>query len=158
MTLPIGSKPVALKNNRWGKHGFSFVEVMVALAILSGGVVFIYKSFLISLDYIHHLACRSYALTLLDNKINYFQQIFAAKKEILFNQQDAGDEVTINNRKVYFRYEMDFKMVEKLKNIYQLDISLAWNEGNRHKQLARQVYIANYDPVTPTTDDESETK
>jgi len=158
MTLPIGSKAVAKKINRRARRGFSFVEVMVALAILSGGIVLIYKSFLISLDYIHHLACRSYAMILLDNKVNYFQQIFAAKKEILFNQQDAGDEVIINHRPVYFRYEIDFRMVEKLKNIYQLDISLAWNEGNRHKQIARQVYIANYDPVTPATDDESETK
>lgn len=143
------------KSDRRKRLGLSFVEVMVALAILSTGIVLIYKSFLISLNYVHHLVCRSHALTLLDNKITYLQQLFATKKEIPFDQQAAADRVTIHNRPVYFHYEMNFKMVENLKNIYQLDISLAWEEGAEHKQLAHQVYIAHYGPALPTEDNES---
>jgi len=135
------------------KRGFSFVEVMVALAILSGGIVLIYKSFLISFEYIHHLSCRSYAMTILDNKINDLQQIFAAKKEIPFQQNSVGESAMINNRLVYFRYQLDFKVVGNLKNIYQLDIALDWDEGSRHKKFTRQVYISHFNQVPPEEKD-----
>src|SRR3989338_1352826 len=64
MTSPIGND---LRKN--SKRGFSFLEVMVAVMVLSGGLISIYKSFFTSLDYTNHLTIRLQANILLDEKI-----------------------------------------------------------------------------------------
>ncbi|MDE2027350.1 MAG: prepilin-type N-terminal cleavage/methylation domain-containing protein, partial [Candidatus Omnitrophica bacterium] len=64
----------ATGNNR---SGFTFVEVMVALVVLCGGIVLIYKSFFLCADYLNNLTCRLYASSLLDEKIGRITRAFA---------------------------------------------------------------------------------
>ena len=133
-------------NNR---HGFSFIEVMVTIAILATGIVVIYRSFLISLDIMNHLTCRAYASTLLDNKLNRWQRLFEVTKEIPFNDKREGDTVKIQKKDVHFDYDIRTTAVGKLQNIYEVVMTISWREGGRPKQMTRQAYMANYKPIAP---------
>ncbi len=124
-------------------RGFSFVEMMVAVAILSFGIVFIYRALFISLDYLHHITYRLYAQELMDNKIADVERIFHQKKTIPFSQNQEKRTLNINNRKVDFVYTLNIAAIRNLDNIYQLDVSVSWPERNRHIKLSRLAYIAN---------------
>ena len=55
------------------KTGFSFVEVMTTVAVLSVGIVAIYQSFLKSLDYMNHMTNRLYVLNRIINTVEEVQ-------------------------------------------------------------------------------------
>jgi len=122
------------------------MEVMVAVAILATGIVFIYRSFFISLDYLNHVANRLYAMTLVDNNIALMQGAFALQKEIPLGRQ-ARETAVINNKEVVFQHATNLRPVAGLKNIYQIDASLSWYEGRRAVSIARAAYISKYDAV-----------
>ncbi|MFA5060672.1 MAG: prepilin-type N-terminal cleavage/methylation domain-containing protein [Candidatus Omnitrophota bacterium] len=135
-TLPIG----ATKN----RFGFSFVELMVAVAVLASGIVFIYRIFFISLNYSNHVVYRLHALDLLSQKIETTERIFREKNEIVFGSQQEVKTVLINNRPVDFRYVLDFKSVDGLESLYDLTVSVSWAEGVQKKTLSRSAYIADF--------------
>ncbi len=128
------------------KYGFSFAEVMVTVAILSFGIVLIYKTFFISLDYMNHLTSRLYASNLLNNKIVSLQQQFADSKQIPFGFGQEVESVKLERKSLDFSFITNFKNVEGLENIYQLDVTLSWLENNRPKQLSRSAYISSDSP------------
>lgn len=136
MTSPTG-------NNRRQDRGFSFFEVMVTTAILSFGLVMIYKAFFISLGFNDHLAHRLSAITLLDNKIYELQRLYEEKHLVPLNKSSQVKSVMINNKRVDFEYDIDFKPIAGLEDMYRADITLSWAENNRDIRLSRSVYISD---------------
>jgi len=125
------------------QRGFSFLEVMVAVMVLSGGLVLIYKSFFIALDYTNHLTTRLQANILLDEKISTLNRLLQDQNQLTLDQPLAIDRVIIANKPVNFQYTLDFRSVENLKGLFLLDISISWMEGNRQIQLSREVYLSS---------------
>lgn len=138
MISPIGND---LKVNP--KRGFSFLEVMAAVMILSAGLVLIYKSFLIALETTNHLTCRLQADILLDEKIATLNRLLQDQNQLTLVGPQAIDQVIIANRPVNFQYTLDFRSVENLKGLFLLDISISWVEGNRRIQILREVYLSS---------------
>ena len=66
------------------KRGFTFIEIMVTLIILTSGITMIFKSFLISLDRINYLTTRMYASVQIDNRISEIQKMLRAYKVLPF--------------------------------------------------------------------------
>ena len=124
------------------KRGFSFLEVMVAMMVLSGGLVLIYKSFFIALDYINHLTCRLQANVLLDEKISELNRLLQDQNQLTLVPPVAVDRVIIANKPVNFQYTLDFHSVENLQGLFLLDISIIWREGNRWIKVSREVYLS----------------
>jgi len=51
------------------EKGFTFIEVMVALVVLSAGIVTVYRSFFLCVDYLNNITTRIYASHLLDQRM-----------------------------------------------------------------------------------------
>ena len=128
--------------------GISFFETMVAVMILSGGLLFIYKAFFISLDYTNHLTCRLYANIFLDEKISSLQRILDDQNQIPFIQGKEIKTVWINGHNVDFQYTVDLRSVEDLKGLFEADISISWQQGTRRINLSREAYLFNLKPLS----------
>lgn len=118
--------------------------MMVTLAILSGGLVALYRSFFICFDTINHLTYRLHAITLLENRIATIEKKYRQVDH--FNFDTGGQEkiIEINNRDVVFHYEMNIRPVENAPDVHQLDISLNWQEGAKDYRVSKSAYFSNH--------------
>ncbi|MDE2221910.1 MAG: prepilin-type N-terminal cleavage/methylation domain-containing protein [Candidatus Omnitrophica bacterium] len=128
----------ATGNNR---SGFTFVEVMVALVVLCGGIVLIYKSFFLCADYLNNLTCRLYASSLLDEKIGRITRAFAEwpAKELNFGSNTVT--LDINHKPVVFNYDVSLAPLSDVTSVWEADVKLSWVDGPRHMQMHRSVYM-----------------
>jgi prepilin-type N-terminal cleavage/methylation domain-containing protein len=136
--LPIGIK-------RALSPGFTFIEVMVTLIILTSGIAIIFKTFISSLDHMTHLRNRLYATTILDNRIQKLERVLRVYKTIPFDFENM-DKVNVGEMNINFNPKMNIAQVEDYKDIFQLDLSLSWKEGQRPIRLTRSSYIMDFNP------------
>lgn len=126
------------KRRRQG--GFSFIEVMTTVAVLSLGIVAIYQSFFKSLDYLNHMTYRLHALSILANKIELIQKRLEVTGEVLLTGLPPASAY-INGTNVDFDEHVQVSQVGSLKNIYKLDIVLSWRESGRAITMSRSCYV-----------------
>jgi len=100
------------------KKGFTFIEVMVTLVVLSAGIVFVYKSFFLCADYLTRLSLRLDANQLLDNKISEIKRYVKDSRDLSFSRSGVLPIVGFNHR-------------------YQLDVQLTWEERGVKRHLSR---------------------
>ncbi|OGX07472.1 MAG: hypothetical protein A2Z88_07205 [Omnitrophica WOR_2 bacterium GWA2_47_8] len=122
-------------------RGFTFFELMVTVAILGCGIVFIYRSFFMSLNVIQHLSYRLYGDVLLDNKIQELQEEFYLSGTVDEASSLQAQTVQINNRPISFVFSADIKQVAKLNDLSFVYLKIMWREGNKNVQLSRQAYL-----------------
>lgn len=146
MTLPTGIKPARRTHKLFDNLGLTFVEVMVTLVILSSGITMVFKSFIVSLDQLRHLTNRLYATTILDNRIAYVERMLRAYK-VLPMETDSAQKVDVGVKEVKFKSEMSISAVEEYVDIFRLDVSLQWQEGNKNLRMSRSAFISNFDPI-----------
>ena len=123
-----------------GRRGITFIEVMVTAVILSAGLVAIYRSFFIGVDYLDHLARRLCALDLIESRVADIERDFR-----VLNNVDVGPldvTVALNGRPVDFKYNIQLKPVGQLLSVFQLDIVLSWIERGRSVEIARSAYFS----------------
>ena len=130
------------RRSRRRERGFSFVEVMVTMVVMSLGVVMIYKAFFTSLNFINHVTYRLVALSLLDKRIADTEWLLKSQGVISLTQGARTESVVIHNKPVDFHFQTDFRNVGMLKGVYELELSLSWREGERDITVSRAVYIA----------------
>ena len=133
-----------MKSSLQDKQGFSFFEVMVAIAVLSAGLILIYNAFFISVNYTNHLTYRLQADILLDEKIAGLKQLLQDQTVLPLTLTEEVERVKIHNKPVDFQYTFDLHSVENLPGLFLLDISVSWRENSRRIQLSRSIYISNY--------------
>jgi len=139
-TSPTGNKPVRRIRN---SKGFTFVEIMTTLAVLGGGIVMLYKSFFLCLDYQNHLAYRVYASNLLEDKIAITEQMVRDYKVLAFEHDAQDEQVLFNNKPVNFHVDIQVALVSGIPSLYQLDVTVSWKEKNRDVTLRRSAYASN---------------
>jgi prepilin-type N-terminal cleavage/methylation domain-containing protein len=137
--------PEGLRKHRRSQRGFTLIEIMVTVAILSLGILVIYESFFISLDafsyYVNYLNAQAW----INEKIWEFQNQMV---EIEF--LELGDK-----RGSFFANDKDFHWsvyvnpVDEEYDVYKLDVSLFWQEGNRERFIYRAAYASKLDPKEP---------
>jgi len=143
MISPIGNNQLFFHRSNRKAAGFSFIEVMITVSILSFGLVLIYRAFFISLNYMEHVTYRLHAMTLLDNKVAELAQLLKGKSNLKATTLTEIDRHMVNNREVEFSFEIDYKPVLKPSGITQVDLALSWDEGIRNINLKRSVYLLN---------------
>lgn len=122
------------------RRGITFIEVMVTAVILSAGLVALYRSFFIGVDYLNHLSRRLCALDLMESRVADIERNFRALKDI-----DVGaleQTVVLNGQPVAFKYRVHLKPVGGLLSVFQLDIVLSWVERGRVVEIARTAYFS----------------
>ncbi len=135
MTLITGKWP-----RPFGRRGITFIEVMVTAVILSAGLVAIYRSFFIGVDYLDHLSRRLCALDLIESRVAAIERDFRVLRDV-----DVGrlnETVLLNGRPVDFKYNIQLKPVGQLLSVFQLDIALSWVERGREVEIARSAYFS----------------
>ena len=125
-----------------GHSGFTFIEIMVTIAILSTGIVMIYKSFLVSMDQQSYLLHRLYANNLLDSEITQLERIFREKGKLALKDDERMKNVVIHNKDIPFTVKTFFQEIPGLEDLLQMDIGILWLERGKTVRLSRSVYLA----------------
>ncbi len=125
------------------KKGFTFVEVMVTLSILSVGLVMIFKSYFLAADRMGHLQNRFHANILLDNQISEVERRFRLHGALPLGMK-LSQSVDIGPRRVEFEPTIQLKEVDGFPEIFELVLSLSWMEGSRERLLSRSTFISNF--------------
>jgi prepilin-type N-terminal cleavage/methylation domain-containing protein len=118
-----------------GNRGFTFLEVMVAAAVLALGTVLIYEAFFISLNsynyYVDYLNVASWAN----------DKIWQAELKLLqagsASTQEAG-EFRENNK--VFSWNLNYGLLDEQTGLYSIDLFLSWKTGKREFVLSRNTY------------------
>jgi prepilin-type N-terminal cleavage/methylation domain-containing protein len=127
--------------------GFTFIELMVTVVVLSGGLVAIYRSYFSALNYLDHLSTRVMALNLLESRMAVIERDFRSLKD--FDIGELSEEAMVNGRPVGFRYDIQLKPVGELLSVFELDIVLAWQEHGRDLNISRSAYFSGITPLGP---------
>ena len=117
------------------KRGFTLIEVLVTTAVLSLGIVLIYRGF----------------FTLLDSYGYYsnYLRVAAFADEKLWQAQDAlscfgpgagaGSSGRLNIRNKNFNWRLSVSPIEA-ESLYRIDLAVDWQEGPRIRGLTRNAY------------------
>jgi len=129
MTLKIGNKL---------KKAFTLTEVMVAACVLSLGAVLIYESFFIILDSFNYCSNYLNIASWMNEKVWYAQDELSRLHSP--DQIDTAGEFAARNKN--FRWNLSHNLISE--DLYQIDLTLFWQEGQRKVKLLRSTY-AMYD-------------
>jgi len=118
-----------------GNSGFTFLEVMIAAAVLALGSVLIYEAFFISLDahnyYVDYLNVATWA----DDMI--WQAQAKLRQGGSLNAQEAG-EFTENNK--LFNWNLNYNLLDEQAGLFSIDLYLSWKIGRKVFALSRNTY------------------
>ncbi len=119
-----------------GREGFTFFEVIVTVAVLATGLVFVYQSLLACLDahvsYSNRLAVSSW----MDEKVWETQRRLLRGDEEM--APDAEGELDLRNRKVSWQMSVS---IAREPDLYRLNLNCSWKEGSRAVRLSRETYV-----------------
>ena len=150
-TSSIGNRSIKVKPSLDGRfHGFTFIEIMTTLAILSGGVVMLYKAFFLCLDYQNHLAFRVHASNILENKIALTEQMLRDYKILSFSHDVQQESFELNGHEVIYQVDIQVTPAGEAASLYQIEVAVLWKENQRNVALRRSAYISNLTSIRNT--------
>lgn len=117
-------------------QGFTLIEIMVTVAILSFGIVAIFESFFISLDAFSYYSNYIDAQGWINEKIWQLQD--QLNKEGLLIAGDDRGFLKIKNRD--FDWTTSISLIDEKYGLYKLSVSLFWHEGSRERFIYRMAY------------------
>lgn len=118
------------------KKGFTFIEIMVTLAILSAGLVSVYRSLFILLDSIGFVSSRLQAQCLVDNKV---WEIENNLKPTLIGAE-LGKDASLGKLKD-FRWQINISPIKGLPGLSNMRVAVLWQEKGRQAEVARDTYL-----------------
>ena len=124
------------------KKGFTFVEIMIALVMLSGGIVMIYKSFFLCVDYLSYLTCRLYASQMIESKIADISRSYRESSDSSFDRGGTTETVEVNHKWIDFNYGIEMSPVAGLDYLYRLNVTLSWYDGRRLMKVSRESLLS----------------
>ncbi len=125
------------------RKGFSFIEAMTAVVIFSVSVVAIYRSYILSLERMNYLTRRLYATVLLDDRLVRLERILRAY-QVLPVDIEKTIKIDVADRPAEFQQRVQFQEVEDYADIFQTDLTLSWQEGEREISVSRAAYISDF--------------
>ncbi|MFC1658532.1 type II secretion system protein J [Candidatus Omnitrophota bacterium] len=124
-----------------GNKAFTLVEIMVATAILSLGLVMVYQAFFVCLDafdyYLNHLNVQLW----LDEMIWAMQDDF--RQYGFFQPSQTSGGFVMGNKGFHWNMNYDARTPDEL---YQISLNVFWKQGARNINLPRVAYISHYAP------------
>jgi len=121
------------------KRGFTLIEVMVAVAVLSFGLVMVYQAFFIVLDSFNYSADYLEVSPWMDEKIWLAQDsIMRGGSE---NNTGQG-EFILRNKK--FNWSLSSRALDPISNLSEVNLEVTWKEGRR-SVLASRSFYAKYE-------------
>ena len=115
---------------------------MVTLVILSAGIVLIFKTFFLCVDYLNRLSIRLYASELVDEKIADLSRAFRLDGNPSVIQGPSSVEQNINHKPIDFLYQVQFDPVQGYEGLYRLEVGVSWVDAGRPARFARSTLVA----------------
>jgi len=114
--------------------GFTLMEVMIATCVLSLGSVLIYESFFITLNSFNYYSNYLNLASWMNEKI------WQAQDNLRRLGSSSQIETTgeFANRNKNFRWNLSYNLISQ--NLYQINLTLFWQEGQRNVKLSRSTY------------------
>jgi prepilin-type N-terminal cleavage/methylation domain-containing protein len=125
--------------------GFTFVEIMVTLVILSLGIVAIFRGLFTSLDQISHLNSRLYVNTMLDDRLARIERSLRAYKALPF-ELEPEQSLDLGVKSIVLTPSLNIAEVMGLNDIYRIDVAYSWLENGKTVRLSRSAFISDYVP------------
>ncbi|MEA3560865.1 MAG: type II secretion system protein [Candidatus Omnitrophota bacterium] len=152
MILRTGSRPVGRPAGRTGrpadrqtKQGFTLVEIMVSMAILSIGLVLILQGFAQSLNILRIAEDNLKATLLAENKMA--EAGMSAKEEWDVFEEGLKEKFKFENMKCEWKiqvspveWEME-ETPEAYEDLNEIKASLSWKEGKRKGKVPLMTYM-----------------
>ncbi|HAJ57359.1 MAG TPA: hypothetical protein DCL35_06280 [Candidatus Omnitrophica bacterium] len=117
-------------------RGFTLVEVMMAVAILSFGVVMLYSAFFVCIDAVTYASNRLNAQMWAQNK--FWEERESLLRNSAVSRDGLYGSVSFNGR--------DFEWQESAQSVddglMQLGLALSWKEAAKFRKLAYSAYVA----------------
>ncbi len=126
-------------------RGFTLIEIMLTVAVLSAGIALIYRALLASLDFQTHLVHRLYAVHLLDQKAEQLKSALYFEDASLFDVSDEDLLVTINNRPLLMSVDTRMDRIGNTMRLMDVDVSLRWNDRRRDVVMDRRFILLGND-------------
>ena len=117
------------------KKGFTLVEVLVTTAVLSLGIVLIYRAFFTLLDsfgyYSNYLRVAAFA----DEKLWQAQDALSC----FGPDAGAGSSGRLNIQNKDFNWRLSVGPITA-ESLYRIDLAVSWRQGPRTRELSRNTY------------------
>lgn len=115
---------------------------MVTLVVLSTGIVFVYKSFFLCVDYLSRISARLHANELIDERIADITRLVRGSGAITVDAGPSSVTWNINNKPVDFQYQVQWDPVPGYDGLYRLDVGVSWRDAGRPARLAHSAVIS----------------
>ncbi|VAW18708.1 hypothetical protein MNBD_BACTEROID05-1165, partial [hydrothermal vent metagenome] len=113
------------------------------LAILSSGIVLIFRSFLTSLNQMSYVTTRFYATNLVDNQLYQIQKDLKAYK-VLPLELEPIRNVLVGSKYVDFYQDMSISQVDEFNEVFKIDLTISWTESGKKKKITRTSYLSDF--------------
>ncbi len=131
------------------KKGFSLVELMVAVSILSIGIVFILRSFINMVSALDISAAQIEVIQLLDSQACVLEEQLNQEKGFVFEGEEKV--VKIGVREARQKIEVTLLELERAEEeqeqeeltIHELTMTVAWKQGYKDKKMILSTYICS---------------
>lgn len=137
---PLSYGVSKMRNLRYkSSSGFSLVELVVAVVILSLGILIVYEGFLISLRGFYQ--CKYYLGTQawIDEKLWDIGDNLGRYNTFL--AEDNAGTFKIGNKK--FNWSLSYSLLEQTKeaSLYEVRLGVFWEEGKNRVNVKRATYV-----------------
>ena len=115
--------------------GFTLIEVLVTTAVLSLGIVLIYRAFFTLLDSFGYYSNYLRVIAFADEKLWQAQDTLSC----FGSDAGAGSSGRLNIQNKDFNWRLSVSPVEA-ESLYRIDLTVNWQEGPRIRGLTRNAY------------------
>ena len=147
------------------KSGFTLIELMIAVSILTIGIVAVLRSFLSSQNFLDVAQNKVLAIRILDEKMDQIEESrrveAALPKEEDAEQEgqataqtEETEEIIIGNRKALLKQETSFleqdvqenneetgQALQAVSRIEEVKLTISWREGEKQKDEVLAAYF-----------------
>jgi len=123
-------------------NGFTFIEIMVTLVILSVGIVGVYQALFKSLDHMSRLKSRLYANILLDDQIATIERKLRAYKTL--PMESPVQEVDVGVQRISFEPQSQISAVDQFTDVFKIDLLYTWTDRGHQNKLGRSAYVSDF--------------
>ena len=119
------------------QEGFTLIEIMVTVAILSFGLVAIYQTLFVSMDAYGYYTNYFDTQDWLSEKIYYLQEQLTDSGTL-----EAGvmsGQIERNHKKI--DWHINISVLDADQGLYKVNISLSWREGGKNVGTSRDAYL-----------------
>jgi len=121
------------------RRAFTMVEIMVAVVILSAGLVVVYESLLKSLDAFQTFETRLTAQLVADGAVANIERQMRSPWRATAPTQQKGTTLADGRT---FTWQTQVMLAQAAQELYQVSVSVSWPEGSRTRSVQRVTLLA----------------